>query len=113
MATFAVLLLRSMLLDHEHERFYSRLSTLPGIELMPSVGQWILLKVPEPEEFAKNLNRRLFSGAVTVPQHLEGALRIPVRDAKQNDLVLAAVSAVLSARDADEDEDEDLDGPQA
>lgn len=108
-----MLLLRSMLLDHEHERFYSRLSTLPGIELMPSVGQWILLKVPEPEEFAKNLNRRLFSGAVSVPQHLEGALRIPVRDAKQNDLVLEAVSAVLSARDADEDEDEDLEGPQA
>lgn len=99
--------IRFMLLDHEHERFYSRLATLPGIELVPSVGQWVLLKVDEPEDFAKRLNRRLYAGAVSVPKHLEGALRIPVRDAKQNDEILAAVSALLLSRESEAEEDEE------
>jgi hypothetical protein len=36
----------------EHERFYSRLARLPEVELMPSVGTWILMKVDDPEALA-------------------------------------------------------------
>lgn len=89
----------------EHERFYSRLSTLPQVELMPSVGTWILMRVEEPEQLAERLNKRLYDGAVSVPHGIPGALRIPVREAKENERVLAAIIETFQAAD-DEDDDE-------
>ena len=91
--------------DAEHERFYSRLSTLPEVELMPSVGTWILMRVDDPEDLAERLNRRLYDGAVSVPHGIPGALRIPVREAKENERVLAAIVESFR-RDEDEDDDE-------
>ena len=32
----------------DKDRFYSRLSTIPGVQLMPSIGDWILMKVEQP-----------------------------------------------------------------
>lgn len=93
----------------EHERFYSRLARLPEVELMPSVGTWILMKVDDPEALAERLNRRLYDGAVSVPHGIPGALRIPVRDARENERVLAAIIESFRHDDDDED-DEDLDG---
>ena len=90
----------------EHERFYSRLSSLPEVDLMPSVGTWILMKVTEPEQLAERLNRKLYDGAVSVPHGIPGALRIPVREAKENERVLQAI--VETFRQEDEEED-DLD----
>ncbi|MHC4261503.1 MAG: hypothetical protein ACYSWX_03205 [Planctomycetota bacterium] len=89
----------------EHERFYSRLSTLPEVELMPSVGTWILMRVEEPEQLAERLNKRLYDGAVSVPHGIPGALRIPVREAKENERVLAAMIETFKVAD-DEDDDE-------
>lgn len=92
----------------EHERFYSRLSTLPDVELMPSVGSWILMKVEDAVDFAERLNNRLYDGAVSVPHGIPGALRIPVRDAKENERVLASIAELLKG--VTEDEDEEADG---
>lgn len=89
----------------EHERFYSRLSTLPQVELMPSVGSWILMRVDDPEGMVERLNRRLYDGAVSLPHGIPGALRIPVRDAKENERVLAALVEDFKLGDQDEDDE--------
>jgi histidinol-phosphate/aromatic aminotransferase/cobyric acid decarboxylase-like protein len=86
----------------EHERFYSRLSTLPQVELMPSVGRWILMRVDDPPALAERLNRRLYDGAVSVPHGIPGALRIPVREAKENERVLQAIADTLRTRTDDD-----------
>jgi len=94
--------------NHEHERFYSRLSTLPEVTLMPSVGTWILMKVDDPSDFAERLNKRLYDGAVSVPYGIPGALRIPVREAKENDRVMESICVILSG-EPDEDDEFDVD----
>ncbi|MEZ5976852.1 MAG: hypothetical protein R3F34_01350 [Planctomycetota bacterium] len=96
-------------LELEHERLSSRLATIPGVELLPSHGSWVLMRVPQPEAFATRLNRELFEGAVTLPQHLEGSIRIPVRSARENEAVLRAVAKVLRAPSSDLDDDGDGD----
>ncbi|MEM7308973.1 MAG: hypothetical protein AAF682_19980 [Planctomycetota bacterium] len=72
-------------MDEERERFYSRLSTITGVRPMPSIGRWILLKVDNPSDLARRINRRLEPGVVTVPRNVPGAVRIPVRDPKSNE----------------------------
>ncbi len=91
----------------EHERITSRLAAIRGIELMQTIGTWVLMKVEDAEAFAARLNRRLGEQAASVPQHLTGAVRIPVRDAKSNDLVIAAVEALIAGLDQEEDLDEE------
>jgi histidinol-phosphate/aromatic aminotransferase/cobyric acid decarboxylase-like protein len=90
----------------EHERFYSRLATLPEVDLMPSVGSWILMRVADPEDLMERLNKRLYDGAVSLPHGIPGALRIPVRDAKENERVLAAIVETFRGSE-DEDDDEE------
>jgi len=72
-------------MEEERERFYSRLSTIQGMRPMPSIGRWILLKVENPAEVARRINRRLEPGVVTVPRNVANAVRIPVRDPKSNE----------------------------
>ena len=91
----------------EHERVTSRLAAISGIELMQTIGTWVLMKVEDADQFADRLNRRLGEEAASVPQHLTGAMRIPVRDAKSNDRVIAAVEALVAGLDEEEDEDEE------
>ncbi len=78
-------------MEEERERFYSRLSTIPGIRTMPSIGQWILLKVENPGEMARRLNRALEPSVVTVPRNVPNAIRIPVRDPKSNEELFVAL----------------------
>lgn len=72
-------------MNEERERFFSRLATIPGVRTMPSIGTWILVSVDNPGDLARKVNRRLAPGTVSVPRHLEGAIRIPVRDPKANE----------------------------
>ena len=50
----------------EKDRFFSRLATIPGIQPLPSVGDWILLQVSNPSELARKVNRRLAPGILSV-----------------------------------------------
>jgi histidinol-phosphate/aromatic aminotransferase/cobyric acid decarboxylase-like protein len=81
--------------EHEHERFISRLATLKGFEILPSVGRWVLIRVEDRDSFAKRLGDKLAPGAISVPEHLPGTVRLPVRDAKSNEAVVHAMSQLL------------------
>ena len=72
-------------MNQERERFFSRLATIPGIRTMPSVGTWILVEVENPSDLARKINRRMEPGTVSVPRHVPGAIRVPVRDPKHNE----------------------------
>ena len=72
----------------EKDRFYSRLSTIPGIRPMPSIGDWILLQVAHPSELARRVARRLDPTLISVPRHVNGAVRITVSDPKTNERLL-------------------------
>jgi histidinol-phosphate/aromatic aminotransferase/cobyric acid decarboxylase-like protein len=78
-------------MENERERFYSRLATIQGMRPMPSIGQWILLKVDNPAELARRINRRLEPGVVNVPRNVPNAVRIPVRDPKANEELFFAL----------------------
>ena len=71
----------------EKDRFSSRLSTIPGIRPLPSVGDWILLQVERPQELARKVNRRLEPGIMSVPRGMDGAVRVHVGDPKINEQV--------------------------
>jgi histidinol-phosphate/aromatic aminotransferase/cobyric acid decarboxylase-like protein len=83
-------------LDRERERLYSRLATVPGIQPMPSIRNWILLETHVPQELARRVNRRMGPGTVSVPRHVDGALRIPVRDPKSNELLFRTIRDVMA-----------------
>ncbi len=81
----------------EHERFSARLASIPGAELIPSFGAWIVLKVEDPPAFAAWVEERIPGAGLTVPSHLVGAVRIPVRSAKVNEAVQEAVREHFAA----------------
>ncbi len=81
----------------EKERFYSRLSTIPGVQPMPSIGDWILLKVKDPTECARRVTRRLVPGLISVPRHVAGAVRVTVSDPKTNERMLRALREAVTA----------------
>lgn len=82
-------------MNEERERFFSRLATLPGLRTMPSIGSWILVEVDNPTELARRVNRRLEPGTVFVPRHVPGAVRIPVRDPKHNEILFKTLRDLL------------------
>jgi len=82
-------------MNEERERFFSRLATIPGVRTMPSIGAWILIAVDQPAELARKVNRRLQPGTVSVPRHVPGAVRLPVRDPKANEELFTAVRDVM------------------
>lgn len=84
----------------ERERFCSRLATIPGVRPLPSIGGWILLQVEEPVDLARKLNRRLAPGMVSVPRHVNGAVRIPVREPKDNEILFDTVRRVMQVKHA-------------
>jgi histidinol-phosphate/aromatic aminotransferase/cobyric acid decarboxylase-like protein len=81
----------------DKERFYSRLATIPGVRLMPSIGDWILLRVERPADVARKVNRRIAPGVMSVPRHVPGAVRIQVADPKTNEVLLSTLREVLVA----------------
>lgn len=62
---------------------------------MPSIGSWILVEVDNPTELARRVNRRLEPGTVCVPRHVPGAVRIPVRDPKDNETLFLTLRELL------------------
>jgi len=84
----------------ERERFYSRLTTIPGIHPMPSIGDWILVQVSQPSELARKLNRRLSPGLVSVPRHIEGVVRLPVQEPKANEALYNVLREVVLGKHA-------------
>ncbi len=82
-------------MNEERERFFSRLATIPGLRTMPSVGSWILVEVDNPAEVARKVNRRTDPGTVSVPRHVPGAVRIPVRDPKGNETLFRVFRDLL------------------
>ncbi|MCK6448866.1 MAG: hypothetical protein L6Q99_20925 [Planctomycetes bacterium] len=80
----------------EKERFYSRLSMIPGIRPMPSVGDWILLQVARPAEVARRVARKIDPTIISVPRHVEGAVRITVRDPKTNERMLRTLREAVA-----------------
>ncbi len=72
---------------HEKERFFSRLSSIPGIRPMPSIGDWILLQVDRPSDLARKVNRRLAPGVMSVPRGVDGAVRVHIGEPKDNEVL--------------------------
>jgi histidinol-phosphate/aromatic aminotransferase/cobyric acid decarboxylase-like protein len=75
----------------DKERFYSRLSAIPGVHPMPSIGDWILLRVDNPSDLARKVTRKMVPGLISVPRHVKGAVRIQVSDAKTNERMLDVI----------------------
>lgn len=69
----------------EKDRFFSRLTTIPGIKPMPSVGDWILIQVDNPSDLARKVNRRLEPGTMRVPRGVDGAVRVHVSHPRDNE----------------------------
>jgi histidinol-phosphate/aromatic aminotransferase/cobyric acid decarboxylase-like protein len=79
------------MVDEEKDRFYSRLSMIPGIRPMPSIGDWILLQVAHPSDLARKVARRLDPTLISVPRHVAGAVRVTVADPRTNERLLRAL----------------------
>jgi histidinol-phosphate/aromatic aminotransferase/cobyric acid decarboxylase-like protein len=73
----------------EKDRFYSRLAAIPGIQPMPSIGDWILLQVQHPAELSRKVARRMKKpDLISVPRNVRGAVRVIVSDPKTNEELL-------------------------
>ncbi len=81
----------------EKERFFMRLASIPGIQPMPSIGDWILVRVDHPSELARRVTRRLIPGLVSVPRHVDGAVRVMVSDPKTNERLLRVLREAIFA----------------
>lgn len=81
----------------DKDRFYSRLASIPGIHPMPSVGDWILLKVSTPSDLARKVNRRMAPGVMSVPRNVTGAVRIHVGDPKDNEELYRTIRDLMVA----------------
>ena len=80
----------------EKDRFSSRLSTIPGVRPLPSVGTWILLQVTDPADLARRVNRRLSPGVMSVPRTIEGAVRVQVGDPKDNEVLYRTLRDIVA-----------------
>jgi histidinol-phosphate/aromatic aminotransferase/cobyric acid decarboxylase-like protein len=78
-------------MNHDKDRFYSRLSAIPGVQTMPSIGDWILIRVDRPSDVARKVTRRMAPGLVSVPRNVKGAVRIQVSDAKTNEQLIVVL----------------------
>ncbi len=80
----------------EKDRFFSRLASIPGVQPLPSIGDWILLTVSRPSELARKVNRRLEPGVMSVPRGIESAVRVHVGDPKDNDVLLRTIRDLVA-----------------
>jgi hypothetical protein len=65
---------------------------------MPSIGQWILVEVDNPTDLARKINRRLEPGTASVPRHVSGAVRLPVRDPKMNEALFMTIRDLMDQK---------------
>ena len=82
-------------MQQDKDRFYSRLSAIPGVQTLPSIGDWILVRVEKPSDLARKVTRRMSPGLVSVPRHVKGAVRIQVSDAKTNEQVIVVIREAI------------------
>jgi histidinol-phosphate/aromatic aminotransferase/cobyric acid decarboxylase-like protein len=82
-------------MQQDKDRFYSRLSAIPGVQTMPSIGDWILIRVEKPSDVARKVTRRMAPGLVSVPRHVKGALRVQVSDAKTNEQLITVIREAM------------------
>jgi len=66
---------------------------------MPSIGSWILVEVDDPADLARKVNRRLEPGTVSVPRHIPGAVRVPVRDPKRNEELFQTIRDIQEKKE--------------
>ena len=85
-------------MSEERERLYSRLSAIPGLEPMPSIGDWVLVAVDDPQDLARKINRRMAPGIVSVPRQVKSAVRFPVRTPRENEQLYAVIREVMDMR---------------
>ena len=85
-------------MSEERERLYSRLSTVPGLEPMPSIGNWILVSLEDPADLARKINRRTAPGTVSVPRQVKSAVRVPVRTPRENEQLFQIVRDLMEQR---------------
>ena len=83
-------------IDPEKDRFSSRLATIPGVQPLPSPGDWILLHVDNPAELHRRACRRLQNGSVTIPRGIDGAVRVHVGDPKDNEAVFRTIRDLVA-----------------
>ena len=79
----------------EKDRFSSRLASIPGVHPLPSIGDWILLRVKKPSDLARKVNRRLEPGVMSVPRNINNAVRVHVADPKANEDLLRTIREVV------------------
>jgi len=85
-----------MIEGDERDRFASRLASIPGIQPLPSIGDWILLQVEQPAELARRVNRRMEPGVMSVPRNVRGAVRIHVGNPIANERLLRTLRDLVA-----------------
>jgi len=83
-------------IEIEKDRFYMRLSTIPGLRPLPSVGDWILVEVEDPADLARRVNRRLSPGMLSVPRGMERTVRVHVGQPKDNEAILMTLRDLVA-----------------
>lgn len=83
-------------LEIEKDRFFMRLSTIPGLRPLPSIGDWILLEVEDPSDLARRVNRRLSPGVLSVPRGMDRTVRVHVGDPKDNEAILSTLRELVA-----------------
>jgi histidinol-phosphate/aromatic aminotransferase/cobyric acid decarboxylase-like protein len=87
----------------ERERVYRALQRAPGVEVFPSVTNFILFRLidREPAEVhAKFLERSVLIRDISMWPGCAGCLRTSIGTRAENDRVIAAIDAVFSAAPA-------------
>ena len=81
----------------ERERLYSRLSTMPGVQALPSRANFILFRVPEADAVFAALKTRgvLIKNLNGSHPMLAGCLRVTVGTPDENDRFVGALQASL------------------
>ena len=79
----------------EKTRVYGQLASLRGAQPMPSIGDWILVRVARPREVARAVNHRVAPGIASVPPHIDGCIRLTVSDPMTNERVIRVLREVV------------------
>ena len=54
------------------------------------------MKVSEPSDLARKVNRRLEPGVMSVPRNVPGTVRIHVKDAKTNEVLFRTIRELVA-----------------
>jgi hypothetical protein len=79
----------------ERNEFCSRLAGLPGVEIIPAIGDWVLLRVAWPSELARRVARLSEPGLVTTPRWVKGVVKVQISDPATNARTLTALRDCL------------------